>query len=186
MEVILATNDKDLLSLVEDDILVYSTAKADLPEPNAAFALLGPAAISQKWGVPPARILDVLALSGDASDNIAGVPGVGAKTATALIAQAGTLDALLANPSVIKSEKQRAKIEAARETVLQNREMVRLDTDLPVPVALGDLRIAPRYEPLMETLERCEFRSLLAEVRAEARDAPAPSSGDVQGDLFPF
>ena len=64
MEVILATNDKDLLSLVEDDILVYSTAKADLASPEQAFTLLDPAAISKKWGVQPARILDVLALSG--------------------------------------------------------------------------------------------------------------------------
>ena len=95
MEVILATNDKDLLSLVEDDILVYSTAKADLASPEQAFTLLDPAAISKKWGVQPARILDVLALSGDASDNIAGVPGVGPKTATTLIQNAGTLDALL-------------------------------------------------------------------------------------------
>ena len=77
IEVILATNDKDLLSLVEEDILIYSTAKADLPTPSDAFALLGPGTITQKWGVPPPCILDVLALSGDASDNIAGVAGVG-------------------------------------------------------------------------------------------------------------
>ena len=81
IEVILATNDKDLLSLVEDDILVYSTAKADLIPPEE-FTLLGPEPIKRKWGVDPARILDVLALSGDASDNIAGVAGVGPKTAT--------------------------------------------------------------------------------------------------------
>ncbi len=189
MEVVLATNDKDLLSLVEDDILIYSTAKADLPSPSDQFALLGPAAIIQKWGVPPPCILDVLALSGDASDNIAGVPGVGQKTATTLIKNAGGLGSLLENLAALPNEKLREKIAAAREQVLQNREMVRLDADLPLPVALQALTIRPRYTELMEVLERCEFKSLLNEVRAEAKAAPPPAPATpapVQGDLFPF
>ena len=186
MEVILATNDKDLLSLVEDDILVYSTAKADLASPEQAFTLLDPAAISKKWGVQPARILDVLALSGDASDNIAGVPGVGPKTATTLIQIAGTLDALLSGFDAVKNEKLRAKLIDAREQILQNREMVRLDTDLPLPVPLDELVIAPKYDELIRALEWCEFRSLLAEVRAEAKSVAAGKPAVVQDDLFPF
>jgi 5'-3' exonuclease len=189
IEVILATNDKDLLSLVEDDILIYSTAKADLPSPSDAFALLGPQTIAQKWGVPPPCILDVLALSGDASDNIAGVAGVGQKTAVTLIKNAGGLDALLGNLAAVPNEKLREKIGAAREQILQNREMVRLDADLPLPVALAALTIRPRYAELLEVLERCGFRSLLAEVRAESNAAPVPAAAatnEVQGDLFPF
>ena len=187
MEVILATNDKDLLSLVEDDILVYSTAKADLATPEEQFTLLDPAAISKKWGVPPPRILDVLALSGDASDNIAGVPGVGPKTATTLVQAAGTLDALLADLPSVKNEKLRVKLTEAREQILQNREMVRLDTDLPLPVPLDELVITPRYDELIAALEWCEFRGLLAEYRAEQK---AVGTGQkpavVQDDLFPF
>ncbi len=195
MEVILATNDKDLLSLVEDDILVYSTAKADLPSPEIFFTLLGPEQISKKWGVPPPCILDVLALSGDASDNIPGVPGVGPKTATTLIQTAGSLKDLLADVDAIKNEKLRAKIAEAREQITQNREMVRLDHDLPVPVPLDDLVIAPRYDELITALEWCEFRSMLAEVRAEAKRAgvaatEGKAAGEkpaaVQDDLFPF
>jgi 5'-3' exonuclease len=185
IEVILATNDKDLLSLVEDDILVYSTAKADLIPPEE-FTLLGPEPIKKKWGVDPARILDVLALSGDASDNIAGVPGVGPKTATTLIQNAGTLDALLADPGSIKNEKTRAKIAEAREQILANREMVRLDTDLPLPVPVKDLVIAPRYDELIKALEWCEFRSLLAEVRAESKKGATSAVNATQDDLFPF
>ena len=191
VEVVLATNDKDLLSLVEDNILIYSTAKADLAAPNDPYALLGPAAISQKWGVPPPCILDVLALSGDASDNIAGVPGVGQKTATTLIKSAGGLESLLENLAALPNEKLREKIGAARAQVLQNREMVRLDAALPLPVALEALTIRPRYPELIEVLERCEFKSLLAEVRAEAKTAPVAAAkteaaGEVQADLFPF
>jgi 5'-3' exonuclease len=190
LEVVLATNDKDLLSLVESDILLYSTAKADLLAPNDAFALLGPETVTQKWGVPPPCILDVLALSGDASDNIAGIPGVGQKTATALIKTSGGLESLLENLAALPNAKLREKIEAAREQVLQNREMVRLDADLPLPLPLEALKIQPRYPELMEVLERCEFKSLLAEVRAEAKAAPAVAAkaaeSAVQGDLFPF
>ena len=186
MEVILATNDKDLLSLVEDDILVYSTAKADLKSPEELFTLLDPPAITKKWGVAPARILDVLALSGDASDNIAGIAGVGPKTATTLIQNAGTLDALLADLNVVQNEKLRVKLIEGRAQILQNREMVRLDTDLPLPVPLDDLVIAPRYDELIEALEWCEFRSLLAEVRAEKKAVAGGKPAAMQDDLFPF
>ena len=187
MEVILATNDKDLLSLVEDDILVYSTAKADLASPEEQFTLLDPAAISKKWGVPPPRILDVLALSGDASDNIPGVPGVGPKTATTLVQTAGTLDALLADLPSVKNEKLRIKLTEAREQILQNREMVRLDTDLPLPVPLDELIIAPKYDEVIAALEWCEFRSLLAEYRAEQKAVgTGQKPAAVQDDLFPF
>ena len=186
MEVVLATNDKDLLSLVEDDILVYSTAKADLASPEEQFTLLDPAAISKKWGVKPPCILDVLALSGDASDNIPGVPGVGPKTATTLIQTAGGLDELLADLPAVKNEKLRAKLTDAREQILQNREMVRLDTDLALPVPLDELTIAPKYDELIAALEWCEFRGLLAEYRAEQKAVKTGQPAATQDDLFPF
>ena len=88
----------------------------------------------------------------------------------------------------MKNEKLRAKLSDGREQILQNREMVRLDTDLPLPVPLDDLVIAPRYDELIEALEWCEFRSMLAEVRAEKKASSGgggkPSA--VQDDLFPF
>ena len=84
----------------------------------------------------------------------------------------------------IKNEKLRAKIADAREQIVQNREMVRLDTDLPVPVPLDELVIAPRYDELIAALEWCEFRSMLAEVRAEAKRvrASAGKDGDATGE----
>jgi 5'-3' exonuclease len=185
IDVVLATNDKDLLSLVDERISVYSTAKADLIPPEE-FTLLGPEAITKKWGVPPARIMDVLALSGDASDNIPGVAGVGPKTATTLIQNAGNIDALLANLDAVKNEKLRAKLAAAREQILQNREMVRLDTDLPLPVPVEQLTISPRYDELIKAIESCEFRSMLAEIKAEAKAGSPKAAAAMQEELFPF
>ena len=184
IETILATNDKDLLSLTENDILIYSNAKADLAGPDQLYTLLTPEKIREKWGVDPARILDVLALSGDASDNISGIPGVGPKTATTLIQSAGTLDKLFENLDAVKNEKLRAKLAEAREQVFQNREMVRLDHDLPLPTPLDELRIRPDYPAVIADLERFEFRGLLAEYRAEAKSGGPPK--EAQEDLFPF
>jgi 5'-3' exonuclease len=168
MEVILATNDKDLYQLVGPCVKVYTTAKADLAAPKDAFALLGEKEATAKWEVPPKMIGDVLALSGDSVDNISGVSGLGRKTASALIRDFGGLDGLLANIDKVKSDKLRIKLTAAREQILQNREMVNLDCHMELPIPIDDLRIKPDYPALIKELEKCEFKSLLEEVKAEA------------------
>jgi 5'-3' exonuclease len=168
MEVILATNDKDLYQLVGPCVKVYTTAKADLASPKDAFALLGEKEATAKWEVPPKMIGDVLALSGDSVDNIPGVSGLGRKTASTLIREFGGLDLLLANIDKVKSDKMRIKLTAAREQIVQNRKMVDLDCDMTLPIPIDDLRIKPDYPALIKELEKCEFKSLLEEVKAEA------------------
>lgn len=181
IEVDIATNDKDLFQLVRPGILIYSTNKADLVAPSDSCALLGEGDVFKKWGVPPAHIGEVLALTGDASDNIFGVEGIGPKTATELIRQHGPVSHLLANLKEVKNENLRKKLEASRERILQNREMIRLDLDLPLPRQVKDLRIRPQFFQLIERLERYEFKSLLAEVKREAENNP----GMAQKELFP-
>ena len=175
MEVILATNDKDLYQLIGPCVKVYTTAKADLASPKDAFALLGESESTAKWEVPPKMIGDVLALTGDSVDNIPGVSGLGRKTASALIREFGSLDALLANLEKVKSDKMRIKLIAARDQILQNRKMVELDCHMELPVAIDDLKIEPNYPALIAEMEKCEFKSLLQEVKAEAA-AKAPKS----------
>ena len=167
MEVVLATNDKDLYQLVGPCVKVYSTAKADLATPKDAFALLGEAEVNAKWDVPPNLIGDVLAISGDSVDNIPGA-GIGRKTAAALVREHGNLDKLLANIDKVKSVRSREKLLAARDQILQNRKMVQLDCDIELPAPIDDLRIRPDYPALIAELEKCEFKSLLQEVRDEA------------------
>jgi 5'-3' exonuclease len=167
MEVILATNDKDLYQLVGPCVKVYSTAKADLASSKDAFALLGEEQVIAKWDVPPGLIGDVLAISGDSVDNIPGA-GIGRKAAAKLIGEFGGLEQLIANVDTVKSEKTREKLLAAREQILQNRKMVALDCHLDLPVPINGLRIRPRYGELISAMEKCEFKSLLQEVRDEA------------------
>ena len=167
IDVILATNDKDLYQLVGPCVKVYTTAKADLLSPKDAFALLGEPEVTTKWGVPPNLIGDVLALSGDSVDNIPGA-GIGRKTAASLLREHGGLESLLTNVDSVKSARNREKLIAGREQIQQNRRMVELDCDTPLPVPIDDLRIQPDYPALLAALEKCEFKSLLQEVRDEA------------------
>jgi len=170
-EVILATNDKDLYQLIGPCVKVYTTAKADLASPKDAFALLGETESTAKWGVPPKMIGDILALSGDSVDNIPGVAGLGRKTASALIKEFGGLDNLLAKIDKVKSDKMRVKLTNARERIEQNRKMVELDCHMELPAPIDDLKIRPDYPALIAQLEKCEFKSLLQEVKDEAAKA---------------
>jgi 5'-3' exonuclease len=193
-EVVLATNDKDLFQLVGDRVKVYSTNKADLAAPSDAFALLGVEAVKKKWNVTPPQIGEVLALIGDSVDNIPGVDGLGAKGAATLLNNHGSLDAILADLDSVKNERMREKLKSSRVQIEQNREMVRLDLDLPLPQPLDALALEPHYADLIPELEWCEFKSLMAELRAEAgAQAPAPSlpltptnttPKHAQGELF--
>jgi len=167
IEVILATNDKDLYQLVGPCVKVYTTAKADLASPKDAFALLGEDEVTAKWGVPPRLIGDVLAISGDTVDNIPGV-GIGRKTAAGLILENGGLESLLGNLGAVKSLKNREKLQNGKEQILQNRKMVELDCKTELPVPIDQLAIRPDYPGLVAALEKCEFKSLLQEVRDEA------------------
>ncbi len=200
-EVVLATNDKDLFQLVGDRVKVYSTNKTDLAAPSDTFALLGVEAVRKKWNVTPPQIGEVLALIGDSVDNIPGVDGLGAKGAATLLNTHGSLDALLADLEAVKNERIREKLKAARAQIEQNREMVRLDLDLPLPQPLDAMAIQSRYADLIPQLEWCEFKSLMAEIRADAAGsglgtvvstvqgptAKAPAEAPkqlAQGDLF--
>jgi DNA polymerase-1 len=128
--------------------------------------------------VPPNLIGDVLAISGDSVDNIPGV-GIGRKAAARLISEFGGLDQLLAKIDMVKSEKTREKLGAARAQIIQNRKMVELDCDLQLPVAIDDLQIKPHYPALLPALQKCEFKSLLQEVRDEAAKATGASQPEL-------
>jgi DNA polymerase-1 len=177
-EVVIATNDKDILQLVDDKIHIYSTNKTDIKE--GGFALLGAAEVAEKWGVSAAHIADVLALTGDSSDNIPGVPGIGGKTAVQLVTAYGSVQSLLENPSLIENPRLREKIIANRDIIIANREMVRLDDDLPLPVSWESLEISQRHPELLAALRDCEFKSLVSEIEGEVAKAAPP----LQGELF--
>ncbi len=193
MEVVIATSDKDILQLASSSISIYSTSKRDLEEfgNGGSFVLLGPGEVEKKWGVPASAIGDVLSLTGDASDNIPGVTGVGQKTATGLIREFGDLKTLLSSLDRIPNEKLRTKLLESSDLIRANQEMVRLDDDIPLPLPIQELGIQPNYPSLIRFFRHWELRSLLAEAERDSGmqiPPPAPpvlpATSTQQGELF--
>ena len=178
--VVIATNDKDIYALVDAGTQIYTTNKSDVGDSKEGYALLGATEVEAKWGVPPELIPDVLALTGDAVDNIPGVEGVGPKTAAKLVLEHGGVAKLLGEMSAIKNEKLRAKVEAAAPRVRDNMELVRLDDTLPLPVPVKELRIDPDASAVVALAKKCEFRSLLAEYEKLVKQG----ASSAQGELF--
>jgi DNA polymerase-1 len=171
-EVVMATADKDLFQILGPTTRIYTTQKTELATPKDTHALLDAESVRRKWGVLPAQLGDWLSIVGDSADNIPGVPGVGPKGATGLLNTHGSLTAALSHLETIQPLGLREKLRAAAVQLEQNREMVRLDLDLPLPVAPEDLRIAPKYSELLPALEKAEFRTLHAELEKEAGRHP--------------
>lgn len=176
MEAVIATNDKDIFQLVGEGVSIYSTVKADVG--SEGYALLGANEVEAKWGVRSSQIGDVLALTGDASDNIPGIPGVGAKTAARLIREFGGVEGLLARLGDVLPESLRDKLAAGRDAIIENRQMVALDERLPLPLPVEQLPVHPQTSRLIPALRDCGFQSLLREIERESTPRAT------QGSLF--
>ena len=136
LEVVICSRDKDMEQLVGPGVMMLDTK---------TFEHLDTAAIVKKRGVNPEQMIDMLALMGDASDNIPGVPGIGEKTATRLIAQYGTLDELLARADEIKG-KLGERLRAHTEDALQSRDLVRLLPEAPLAIDLDACRTPESFD----------------------------------------
>ena len=157
LEVVLVTGDKDMLQVVGGPVRVL------VPQAHEAYEWMDADAVRAKWEVGPEHIRDVLALMGDASDNIPGVPGVGEKTAKELMRQFGSLDALYARLAEVKKPALKAKLEANRELAFLSRELATVRADLDLPYSWEDLRCGPiRRDALLEFAKRYEVRRLEA------------------------
>lgn len=153
-DVLIATGDKDLLQVVNDRVHVV--------RPDAPAARVDPAGVVRLVGVPPNRVPELLALTGDAADNIPGVEGIGPKTARRLIEQFPSLTAMWADLDSIEPRRLRQRLREARPSVERNLEMVRLREDL---IGLPDWtsleRRPPAGAPLRAFAMRLGLRSLL-------------------------
>jgi DNA polymerase-1 len=157
--VTIVSSDKDLMQLVEDG--AQGRPGVDMLD-TMNDRRIDEAAVMEKFGVGPEKVGDVLALMGDSVDNVPGVPGVGPKTATQLIQQFGSLEAVLKNAETIAKPKLKQNLIEHADNARLSRELVRLVCDSPLPEPLEDLAlkgIPP--EPLQQFLEDQGFKSLL-------------------------
>ncbi|KAA8425472.1 DNA polymerase I, partial [Acetobacter sp. DmW_125123] len=150
----IVSSDKDLMQLVGDGVCMLDPIKQ---------TPVGPAEVETKFGVPPTKVVDVQALMGDPTDNVPGVPGIGPKTAAALVQEYGTLEAVLnAAPEMKKSKRRDMLIEHA-EAARVSLQLVTLATDVPLPVPVDELNTRePDMLMLADWLDRMGFRSILS------------------------
>jgi DNA polymerase-1 len=162
LESVIVTGDKDLLQLVGPRVRVLSVA-GRTGEPVVYDA----AKVHERWGVEPGQITDVLALMGDAIDNIKGVHGVGEKTAVKLIGQFGSVERLYANLPLVPG-KLRETLAAGRKDAFLSRELATLNRDVPLALDLETARrVEPDWTKLRALWMELEFTRLL-------KDLPAP------------
>ncbi|MCX7712203.1 MAG: hypothetical protein N2035_00830 [Chthoniobacterales bacterium] len=181
-ETFIASADKDILPLISPNCKIYSTNKADLPSPNSSYALLGEKEIHAKWGVPPHSIPELLSLTGDASDNIPGVPGIGPKTATTLLNQFGSLHNLLQNLDQIPNPKLRSQLTNSKNQILTNLQIIRPHPPQYLPTPFETLALSPQPEKLHNFFQTWEFHSLLNSP-PKNKKLPNPTPPPAQGYL---
>ena len=165
-EVAIVSIDKDFFQLVRDGIRVY--------DPREDGAWFDAAGVVEKFGVAPHQVVDVLALVGDTSDNVAGVPGIGKKGAVDMVTQFGSLDAMFARVSELKPKAREALL-AHRDAALQSRELVTIRCDVPLEVDFETLKYhGGSRERCYELFSKLAFRTLVNDY--------APTADTIQKD----
>ena len=168
VEAVIVSGDKDFYQLLRPGLRLFRPARGGSAGVSATW--VDESNASQRFGVPPGRIVDYLALIGDSSDNVPGAPGIGPKTAVKLIRDYGGLEEILARADEVRAKR-------ARESLLNNADQIRLSkrlvtilTDVPVELDLEQLAVrAPDRDRMRELLLALEFHTLLE------RFAPAPA-----------
>ena len=183
---LVVTGDRDALQIVDDDVWVVTTGRG-----VTDVKIYTPAAVVERFGVTPAQIPDFIGLKGDTSDNIPGVPGVGEKTAAALIAQFGTVDNLYEHLDEVGSDKRRALLAEHEAAARLSRRLAGMVLDVPLDEDVVAIVARTGYtlpgREVEEFFKRFEFASLARRVRELPRspDAAAAAGVPAQPTAFP-
>lgn len=157
------TPDKDFGQLVSENIFIYKPAKGGEPA-----KVLGPKDVCEKYGIArPEQVIDILGLWGDASDNIPGIPGIGEKNASKLVAEYDSVENLIANADKLKGKMRENVINYAQQG-LMSKKLATIDTNVPVNFDEEQLKVKdPDMERLTELFEELEFRTFLARFKSQ-------------------
>ena len=165
-DVVIVTGDKDMFQLLTPHVRIYDPVKDKWS---------GEAECRERFGVEPARVVEIMGLMGDSTDNIPGVKGIGEKTAMKLIAQFGTIEELLNRVDEVTPARTKAMLVEQAENARLSRRLATIDIHSPVEFDADSFRIKPPHqEPLTDLLRELEFTSLLKSLQAPAAPAAAP------------
>ena len=169
LAVTIVSSDKDILQLVDKHISVFSPYK----DSGVLYDL---AKVRERFSVTPQRLVDILALMGDAADNLPGVPGIGDKTAQKLILEFGSLDKLFENIQKVKPQKIKEMILAHQQRIKLNKELITLDQELDLELDLKKAKTGqPDYARLAGIFKKLEFKKLLKDL-PETADKIVPTN----------
>jgi DNA polymerase-1 len=168
-DVFIVSGDKDMMQLVNERVKVLNPQKDNL--------ILDSAKVTETLGVPPDKVVDVMALRGDTIDNIPGAPGIGDKGSVDLIKEFGSVEAVLDRAAEVKRKSYRESLEQNRDAVLLSKELVTIDCNVPLELDLGAMETQePDLEACRELFTELEFTSMLKEL--------APAAGGVKFELI--
>jgi DNA polymerase-1 len=171
-KVFVVSSDKDMMQLVNDDVVILNPTKDNL--------ILDRAGVEQSLGVPPERVVDVMALRGDSIDNIPGAPGIGDKGSVELIQQFGTVEAALDRADEVKKKTYRESLQNNRDNILLSKELVTIHTSVPIEYSLEAMRTQPPDNAACrELFSELEFTTLLKDL------APAVDNTVITYNLKP-
>jgi len=155
--VFIVSGDKDMMQLVTPQVKVLNPQKDNL--------ILDPAKVTETLGVPPEKVIDVMALRGDAVDNIPGAPGIGDKGSVELIREFGSVEAVLDHAAEVKRKTYRESLERNRDSVLLSKELVTIDCHVPLDLDLAVMETQlPDTEACRELFTELEFTSMLRDL----------------------
>jgi DNA polymerase I len=179
--VYIVSSDKDMMQLVNDQVHILNPPKDNL--------ICDAAKVEEILGVPPERVIDVMALRGDSIDNIPGAPGIGDKGSVEIIKRFGTVEQALERAAEVERKTYRESLLNNRETILFSKSMATIDTHVPVELDIESMRVGePSVDALRSLFTELEFTSLLKELLpvvevTEAKYGEAKSVKDVESVL---
>jgi DNA polymerase-1 len=179
--VYVVSSDKDMMQLVNDKVQILNPPKDNL--------ICDAAKVEEILGVPPERVIDVMALRGDAIDNIPGAPGIGDKGSVEIIKRFGTVEQALERAAEVEKKTYRESLQNNREAILFSKSMATIDTNVPVELDVESMRVRqPALDALRELFTELEFTSLLKELLpvvqvTEANYGEAKSAAEVDSVL---
>jgi DNA polymerase I len=164
-KVFVVSSDKDMMQLVNDNVVILNPTKDNL--------ILDRSGVEATLGVPPERVIDVMALRGDAIDNIPGAPGIGDKGSVELIQQFGSVEAALDHAEEVKRKTYRESLENNRDNILLSKELVTIHTSVPIEYELDDMLTQPLDNAACrELFSELEFTTLLKELAPSVDNTP--------------
>jgi DNA polymerase-1 len=179
--VYVVSSDKDMMQLVNDQVQILNPPKDNL--------ICDAAKVEEILGVPPERVIDVMALRGDAIDNIPGAPGIGDKGSVEIIKRFGTVEQALERAAEVERKTYRESLLNNRETILFSKSMATIDTNVPIELDVDAMRAGePDVDALRALFTELEFTSLLKELLpvvevSQTHYAEAKSAADIEGVL---